>query len=648
MPRNAKTALGLGLGLLAVLLAVDVATESGALTATFLLPAFLVALAAPPRTVLVVAALGLGAAVASPLWSDPGSTDSYLIRDAAVLLGGVFAVFAARQRQAVDVAREELDAALGNLADAVTVQDERGGLIYANHAAAELLGCASAEELLATPPQDLVGRFESFTEDGRPLDVERLPGRQALRGEVPEPLTVRAVNRATGEERWQTVKATAIAAPGGAGRRAINVIEDMTETKRAEIAQRLLADAGRTLGSSLDYEATLQEVARMAVPGFADWCGVSLPREDGAMDQVAVAHADPDKVRFAHELNARYPSRVDDPGTQMILEAGRATLIEVTDELVRESAKDEEHYRLINEIGLRSAIGAPMFAGDEFLGTISFVTSAEGRRLTEADLPVADELARRGSVAIQNARLFEERSHTARTLEQAMRPPDLPAIPGWRAASFYEPASEGGLVGGDFYDAFETRDGWLVVIGDVGGRGVDAAALTAMARYTLRTAGAMSDDPIEALERLNRWLLERDGVDLCTASLVLLRADGSVRVCSAGHPPPLVVSGGGASPWGPRGSILGAFEDTVWEVEERVFAPGEQLILYTDGLFELSGSDGRLGEDGLAAIFDGGGGPEGAVRKARSELHDFAAGRFTDDMAMVVLERARHARESFG
>ena len=291
------------------------------------------------------------------------------------------------------------------------------------------------------------------------------------------------------------MKATAVAGPGGRGRRAINVIEDVTETKRVEIAQRLLAEAGEALGSSLDYETTLQRVARMAVPTFADWCGVSMPRGDGYMDQVAVAHADPEKVRFAHELNQRYPPRIDDVGTRMVIEAGRATLIEVSDELLRESAKDEEHYRLLAEVGLRTAIGAPMFAGEEFLGSVSFVTSADGRRLTEDDLYVADELARRASVAIQNARLFEERSHAAKTLEQALRPPDLPAIPGWRSATMYEPASEGGLVGGDFYDAFEGRDGWLVVIGDVGGRGVDAAALTAIARYTLRTAGAMSEDP---------------------------------------------------------------------------------------------------------------------------------------------------------
>ena len=149
--------LALGLALLAALIAVDIAIAGESLTATFVLPAFLVALAAQPRVVEAVAAAGLVAAIVSPVWTDGGDAESFAIRIGAVLVGGVFAVFAARQRAAAAEAREEVDAALGNLADAVTVQDERGQLVYANNAAAELMGCASGEELLATPPQELVG-----------------------------------------------------------------------------------------------------------------------------------------------------------------------------------------------------------------------------------------------------------------------------------------------------------------------------------------------------------------------------------------------------------------------------------------------------------------------------------------------------------
>jgi PAS domain S-box-containing protein len=538
---------------------------------------------------------------------------------------------------------EELAAALGSLADAVTVQDADGRLVYANAAAAELLGCASPEELLATPPTELIQRFESFMEDGSPLDPDRLPGRRVLRGERPEPIVVRAINRATGEERWQLVKASAVPSATGRGMRAINIIEDVTETKRAEIAQRMLAKAGEELAASLDYESTLKRVAQMAVPNFADWCAVSLLHHDGALDPVAVAHVDPDKVRMARELQERYPAHADDPQMAEFLTQAKAELSEITPEMLREAARDDEHFELLADLGLRSAIRVPMTAGDDILGVITFVTTGEGRLLGERDVSVAEELARRASVAIQNAQLFDERSRAARTLEHALRPPLLPAIPGWRTAGLYEPASGGGKVSGDFYDAFEVPGGWAVMIGDVGGRGVEAAALTAMARYTLRTAAAVVADPVVAFKELNTALLERGGAAICTAALVFLGEGGEVTLCSAGHPPAIVVSGGSADEWPGSGPILGAFEDVSWELTSRTLAPGDQLVLYTDGVFELPGADGRFGEERLVSVLAGTGRPEEAVDTTRTALSEFSGGRFPDDMAMVVLQRGEGA-----
>ena len=637
--RRAAAGVALGLALLGTLVALDTQLASEALTATFVLPAFIVAVFAPPAAVAAVGLLGLAAALASGVWNVEIDPFAFWVRAGAVAAGGLFAVFLARQRREVTAARQELAAALDNLADAVTVQDENGALVYANDAAARLLGCESGEELLATPPAELIGRFESFTEDGVPLDPNDLPGRRLLRGEPPEPMVVRAVNKATGEERWQTVKATAVRGPDGRVRRAINMIEDNTETKRTEIAQRMLAEAGDALASSLDYETTLQQVARMAVPRFADWCAVSMPREDGLLEQVAIAHIDPDRIRFANRIRERSPARIDDPGPRMLLEQREPLLMDLNDELLRESAKDEEHYELLKQVGMRSAIAAPMFDGEELLGILYFITTEESRRLTESDVEVAKELARRARVAIENSRLFEERSRAARTLEQALRPPPLPEIPGWRLATMYEPASAGGLVGGDFYDAFPVGGGWMLVIGDVVGRGIDAAGMTAMARYTLRTAGAMTGDPQAALDRLNRWLLEREDVSLCTAAVAVLTDGGSVRLCSAGHPSPLVVTNGSVDAWSVQGTILGAFADTSWDLSERELAPGEQFVLYTDGLFELPGPDGRLGEKRLRQTFAGIPDPQAGVDRARAVLHEHAEGQFGDDMALVVVQR---------
>src|SRR5437660_3883980 len=142
-------------------------------------------------------------------------------------------------------------------------------------------------------------------------------------------MLVRNVVRATGQERWLLHKATPVFDPDGPLSMVINVIEDVTEVKRAELAQRLLADAGQALASSLDYEQTLQRVAQLAVPGLADWCGVAI-RAAGSpvLEQVAVAHADPARIAVAREWTRRHPDRIDSRvGAPEVLRSGRPQLI---------------------------------------------------------------------------------------------------------------------------------------------------------------------------------------------------------------------------------------------------------------------------------------------------------------------------------
>ena len=144
-----------------------------------------------------------------------------------------------------------------------------------------MLGFDSPQELLATPVQEIVERFETTTEDGSPLRMEDLPGRQVLAGRKPKPLVTHTIDRETGEEGWRVTKASGVYDRDGNVKLVVNVIEDITEVKRVELTQRLLARAGELLASSLDYEATLQQVAELAVPQLADWCGVSMPDGHG-------------------------------------------------------------------------------------------------------------------------------------------------------------------------------------------------------------------------------------------------------------------------------------------------------------------------------------------------------------------------------
>ena len=541
----------------------------------------------------------------------------------------------------------QLGAAMGSLAEAVTMQDATGALVYANDAAAQALGFDSADELLATPPGEIIDAYESFTEDGAPLRVEDIPGRRVLRGEAATPLVLRAVNRATGEERWRVTKSTAVRDPQGRVRFVVNVIDDITEVKHAELAQRLLARAGEVLASSLDYEQTLGQVAQLAVPQLADWCGVSMPDHHGGIRQVAVAHVDPAKVRFARSYAERYPERMDAPaGTASVMRDGHSELVsEVTDEMLEQTMGDPEQLALLRSVGMRSVIIVPMTtpAGDP-IGAITFVTAESSRAFTQADLELAEELGRRAGTAVENARLYTERSRIARTLQTSLLPPELPDVPGFELAALYRPAGQENWVGGDFYDAFEVQGGWMVLVGDVAGRGADAAALTALARHNLRTAGRLLGDPARAVEQLNRELLARSAMSLCTVACALLQVQEDemrATIVCCGHPLPYLVRGGTARAVGKWGAMLGAWVGETWDTETVVLEPGDVLVFYTDGVIDAQGAHDRFGDDRLQETLTGATDADDAINRIRAALNRFEAGDQADDTAALALVRVR-------
>ena len=246
-----------------------------------------------------------------------------------------------------------------------------------------LLGFSDARELLSADPMEVRGRYEMLAEDGSELPIERLPGRRALLGERPPPLTVRYRHHGSAEDRWSRVQSTPVFDERGAVRLAINVIEDITEIKRAELGQRFLAEASHALNASLDHHQTLQDVARLAVPTVADWCAVDLVAGDD-LERVAVAHVDPERVTMARELQERYPPDPDAvTGVYAVVRFGRAELYrEVSDELLVRVARDEEHLALLRTVGLRSAMLAPMTLRDRVLGVITFASAESGRGTT--------------------------------------------------------------------------------------------------------------------------------------------------------------------------------------------------------------------------------------------------------------------------
>ena len=190
--------------------------------------------------------------------------------------------------------------------------------------------------------------------------------------------------------------------------RFVAVVEDVTERSRAEDALKFLARASETLNASLDYEKTLTALANLAVPNVADWCVVDILGADGRVHRLATAHSDPAKVELALRLHQRYPMQPGDPhGVARVLRTGCAELMEdIPDTLLAKTARDEEHLRILRELGLASYLCVPLVARGQVIGALSLVTDAKGRRFDRHDLALMEEIGWRAGIAIDNARLF--------------------------------------------------------------------------------------------------------------------------------------------------------------------------------------------------------------------------------------------------
>ena len=215
------------------------------------------------------------------------------------------------------------------------------------------------------------------------------------------------LRRHDGAYRWAIDVGQPRADADGAFAGHVSSVIDIHDRKRAETRALLLAETGRLIEQALDFEGALREIARVAVPGFADWCAVDLLHNDGSIGAVAIAHVDPEKVAWAREIRARYPiDPADETGTASVIRTGEPEHYpDIPDALLVAAAHDEEHLRLLREVGFSSAVVAPMRAGDEVVGAVTFVQSDSGRRFDEGDVEIALEIGRRAGAAIETARL---------------------------------------------------------------------------------------------------------------------------------------------------------------------------------------------------------------------------------------------------
>jgi phosphoserine phosphatase RsbU/P len=275
------------------------------------------------------------------------------------------------------------------------------------------------------------------------------------------------------------------------------------------------------------------------------------------------------------------------------------------------------------------------------VGVMTLVTAESHRRLTDEDLELAEQLGRRAAVAVENARLHTTLANVAEILQRSLLPDELPEVPGWELASLYRPAgSDRSIdVGGDFYEFFATEAGWSCLVGDVTGKGVTAAALTAVMRHGARFAGRFEPDPAAILGRLDEELRHHTGGELCSALCMNLRA-GGITVSSAGHPPALIVAPDGAVREAPiAGPLLGAFDDARWPQEDVDVAAGELVLLYTDGVVETPGEHDRFGAARLQSLLgkSAGASPQEVLDRLDGEIDAFRRGPRRDDVVVLAL-----------
>jgi hypothetical protein len=394
------------------------------------------------------------------------------------------------------------------------------------------------------------------------------------------------------------------------------VVRDVTARRQAEAERErllarsaLLAEASELFDQSLDERATMDSVARLCVRELAETCVILLGDTPTNVHRVAAAEREPE---HGAELLARLEADPADP--------------------IAAAMDGEGHIA-------GDTVVVPLIARGRVRGVLA---AGFDREPVEEDLVLFDDLGRRAALALDSARLYAERDHIARTLQQSLLPREMPRIPGVELAARYLAAGEGNEVGGDFYDCFATGGGdWGLVIGDVCGKGAEAAALTALARYTLRAAAQHTRRPRAVLTELNEALL-RDRLDyrFCTVLYVSLTPrDDRVTACivAAGHPLPLVLRADGeVETVGASGSLLGIVEVPELSEQQIELGRGDALVLFTDGVTE---ADRTAGPDWIAEVLARHAGEHPAAIAEAVERDALAAhgGAARDDVAVVVV-----------
>jgi serine phosphatase RsbU (regulator of sigma subunit) len=387
----------------------------------------------------------------------------------------------------------------------------------------------------------------------------------------------------------------------------INGSTPRSKTELAEQRYRFLLTASTMLSAAMDSGSAIEVLGRAAVPALAELALVDMVGPGGRLERVGTRATDP-------ELAAAMERVSPAPGTPhpalRVVQTGEPVLVpDATDYQLQVIAGNDENFAVLRERNLRWCLSVPIVARS-CLGALTLVAGDGGYENDRTMVPaMAEDLARRAALALDNAKMFEASRDMAVTLQKSLLPSALPDIPGLDIAARYNAGGEGAEVGGDFYDVFQPGgpdEGWSAVIGDVCGKGPEAAALSALARHTIRAANVNLRKPRRILAFLNQLVLQSGYPErFITVAYCRMRpAPGGIHVTlgRAGHPPPLLLhQDGRVSTKGRPGTLIGVTAEP--NLADQLFPmyPGEALVLYTDGLTEARGVEGRFGQRRLEA-----------------------------------------------
>jgi sigma-B regulation protein RsbU (phosphoserine phosphatase) len=421
------------------------------------------------------------------------------------------------------------------------------------------------------------------------------------------------------------------------------VVRDRTHVDpfvEARTGDRLLDEVRAGLSGSLNLRRTALRLLVMIRPRLADWGVVVVPGDrPGALLVVGG-----DDAGFHVDVSQ---ASVDELGLGRVLRTGNTELLHVgcDGDAEADLARMIPHLRLVSEAAtMRPAdlLGVGLTARGTTIGAL-LVVRGQGRGFDVEDVALAERVATHAAMALDSARLYEERGRIASVLQRTLRPPSLPEIDGVRLAARYRPAAEHLDVGGDFYDVHGDGDDWLLALGDVCGKGVEAAALTGRTRQSIRTAAYFDRRPEVLLGALNTVLFDehtRQFVTVVCARMRRCLGHLEFDVAAAGHPAPIVLRAGGrVEQVDVYGTAAGMVADVEYGTVGVRLDPGDTMLMFTDGIDEAFGADGHYGVDRLLALLPAyaGAGPEVICEAIEQSVVEHLDGRAHDDIALLAV-----------